>query len=95
MIHHGFGPLIAAFIANAYSLRWVLIYVLIFFIIAIPLIQFGVNYNQGLKQAGKLQFDNTSPDETGIDLHDPINNETVSNIETAPIMKKTDTRDLL
>ena len=51
------GPLIASFISNSYSLRWAMIYTLLFFAIAIPIIKFGVNYDEGLIQAGKVKID--------------------------------------
>eukprot|EP01084_Bolivina_argentea_P088544 159870_1 len=55
------GPLISALIANVANLRWALIYVLLFYLIAIPLLQFGVDYDLGMQQAGKqldYQYEN-------------------------------------
>ena len=49
------GPLLATFISNAFSLRWVFAYVFVFFAVAVPILHFKVDYEQGMIDAGKVK----------------------------------------
>ena len=49
------GPLLATFIANALSLRYTFGYIFVFFAVAVPILYFKVDYEQGMIDAGKVQ----------------------------------------
>eukprot|EP01083_Nonionella_stella_P037111 101187_1 len=48
------GPLIMGLLSNALGLRWPLVYVLIFFLVSIPIIN-KIDIQEGLQQAGRLE----------------------------------------
>eukprot|EP00486_Rosalina_sp_Unknown_P007267 CAMPEP_0201573684 /NCGR_PEP_ID=MMETSP0190_2-20130828/17678_1 /ASSEMBLY_ACC=CAM_ASM_000263 /TAXON_ID=37353 /ORGANISM="Rosalina sp." /LENGTH=359 /DNA_ID=CAMNT_0048000937 /DNA_START=246 /DNA_END=1325 /DNA_ORIENTATION=- len=56
------GPLMVALITNISSIRWAIFYVSSFFLIAMPLLIWGVDLQQGMKQAGRWKT---------VDLNDP------------------------
>ncbi len=64
-----------AFISNVTSMKWALVYIVIFYIFAIPLLYFGVDYERGIKQSKMKinQNDNTNN----------MNKKTQENIITA------------
>lgn len=47
-----------AFVSNVASMRWALFYVFAFFVLSVPIIVYGVDLQQGMKQAGKLELPN-------------------------------------
>eukprot|EP01083_Nonionella_stella_P112481 330935_1 len=49
------GPLLTAIIANTLPIRWALIYVAAFFIIPMPILVYGVDLEEGMKQAGRWE----------------------------------------
>jgi len=57
------GPLLATFITNAFSLRWVFAYVFVFFAVAVPILHFKVDYEQGMIDAGKVKAVKNDEDE--------------------------------
>ena len=82
------GPLLASFIANAYSLRWALVYVFTFYLIAVPLLQCGVNYDEGLKQAGRIDFDTVDDDDVEeSNGGSQLSHDGKENVEIAPLVK--------
>ena len=45
------GPMMVAWVSNFSSMRWALVYILIFYVLALPLLIFGVDYQRGIEQA--------------------------------------------
>ena len=45
-----------AFVSNVASMRWALFYVFAFFVLSVPIIVYGVDLEEGMKQAGKLKL---------------------------------------
>ena len=45
------GPMMVAVVSNISSMRWALVYIFIFYMLALPLLYFGVDYHRGVKQA--------------------------------------------
>ena len=88
------GPLISTFIAQASSLRYAIIYILTFLVIAIPILQFTVNYDEGLKEAGKLHdFDDIINEniDTGTTHND--HNDNNDEIEIMPLNTTSDEQE--
>merc|ERR1712113_331012 len=52
------GPMMVAIVSNISSMRWALVYILGFYIISIPLLYFGVDYERGLKMTKNVINDN-------------------------------------
>jgi len=51
------GPLLVGFITTHYSIRWGMLYVTLFFLIAAPLLIWGVQLKTGMIQAGRWRDD--------------------------------------
>lgn len=49
------GPLLATFISNAFDLRTVFAYILLTYLVSIPILWFKVDHEQGMIDAGKIK----------------------------------------
>merc|ERR1712013_77275 len=47
------GPIMTAVIANLLSIRWALVYVILFFLLPMPILVYGVDLDVARKQAGR------------------------------------------
>ena len=62
------GPLMVALITNISSIRWGMFYVTSFFVIAMPLLIWGVDLQTGMKQAGRWKtIDPNDPNLAGLE----------------------------
>ena len=61
------GPLMVALITNVASIRWGMFYVITFFVVAMPLLIWGVDLVQGMQQAGRWKtIDHDDPNLAGL-----------------------------
>eukprot|EP00484_Ammonia_sp_Unknown_P027423 CAMPEP_0197030608 /NCGR_PEP_ID=MMETSP1384-20130603/9811_1 /TAXON_ID=29189 /ORGANISM="Ammonia sp." /LENGTH=904 /DNA_ID=CAMNT_0042459993 /DNA_START=23 /DNA_END=2737 /DNA_ORIENTATION=+ len=61
------GPMFVGLITNVASIRWGMFYVALFFLVSVPLLVFGVNLVEGMKEAGRWQLiDKDDPNLAGI-----------------------------
>jgi len=54
------GPLLSTFIITSLSLRWVFLYMFLFFSVAVPILRYKVDYEQGMIHAGKVKPTHTA-----------------------------------
>merc|ERR1712129_163745 len=66
------GPIMTAVIANSLSIRWAMVYVVIFFLLPMPILIYGVDLDVARQQAGRAdQGDADANDKAeDVQLHD-------------------------
>eukprot|EP00483_Globobulimina_turgida_P012833 UN12857 len=48
------GPLLATIVSNISTMRYAMIYIFFFFILSFPILHFGVDYDHGMIESGRL-----------------------------------------